>query len=290
MYAGTDETAATKDKGPTPRRAEPGGVPPLTVRTISSGAVSSRVFSLAGPSDTPGQVFVLLHGIGASHRYYRRLQAVLARHGDTHAIDLPGFGATTTPDQQMSVEGYAAVIAGVLESIGADPVVVVGHSMGTQFATELAVQRPDLVSHVVLLGPVVDPARPTVIQQAMALGLDSLRESPRGNAIVFSDYIRSGLRWYLTELRVMMSYPLEARLSQVTQPVLIMRGSRDPIARRPWCQLLASLPAEGRFTEIAGQPHMVQHGAPDRTAAGILALTGNPAPLRATSSSLNCVR
>ncbi|MDP9988998.1 alpha/beta hydrolase [Arthrobacter sp. KFRI-F3372] len=271
MYAETKETAVTKDKSPTPATAETGGLPPLTVRTISAGSVSSRVFSLAGPSDTPGPVFVLLHGIGASHRYYRRLQAVLARHGDTHAIDLPGFGATTTPDQRMSVAGYGGVIAGVLEAIGTGPVVVIGHSMGTQFATELAVQRPDLVSNVVLLGPVVDPARRTVLQQAMALGLDSLRESPRGNAIVFSDYIRSGLRWYLTELRVMMSYPLEARLGHVTRPVLVVRGSKDPIAPRQWCQQLADIPGQGQFLEIAGQPHMVQHGAPDRTAAAILA-------------------
>lgn len=255
------------------------------MRTISSGPVSSRVYSLDGPPDSRGPVFVLLHGIGASHRYYRRLQNVLANHGDVHAVDLPGFGATATPEQQMPVPGYADIIAGVLDTMGTGPVVAVGHSMGTQFVTELVLQRPDLVSHVVLLGPVVNPERRTVFKQAMALGLNSLRESPQGNAIVFSDYIRSGLRWYLTELRVMMSYPLEDRLSHVTRPVLIIRGSRDPIAPRPWCQQLASLPADGRFLEIAGQPHMVQHGAPDRTAAGILALTGNqntyPAPAAA---------
>jgi pimeloyl-ACP methyl ester carboxylesterase len=246
---------------------------PLTPRIVTTGSLTSHVHTLAGPPDASGPVFVMLHGIGMSHRYYRRLQILLARHGDTHSIDLPGFGATPRPDRQLSVADYADVIAETLQKMGATRAVVIGHSMGAQFAAELAVQHPDLVSHVVLLGPVVDSARRTVREQTLALGLDSLRESPMGNAIVFTDYARSGLRWYLTELPVMMSYDLEARLNLVSQPVLVIRGSRDPVAPRPWCEKLTATAPDGRFLEIPGKPHIVQHGAAALTAAGILALT-----------------
>jgi pimeloyl-ACP methyl ester carboxylesterase len=218
---------------------------------------------------------VLLHGIGMSHRYYRKLQALLAEHGDTLGIDLPGFGGTPTPDRQMSIANYAAHTAAVLQKMGVTRAALVGHSMGTQFATELAVQRPDLVSHIVLLGPVVNSARRTVREQMLALGLDSMRESPTGNAVVLTDYVRAGLRWYLTELPVMMSYDLEARLALVPQPVLVIRGSRDPVAPRPWCEKLAATAPDGRFLEIPGKPHMIQHGAAARTAAGIIALSNN---------------
>lgn len=253
------------------------GAPPgMTARVITADALSSHVYSLPGPhTSSAGPVFVLLHGIGMSHRYYRRLQTLLAGHGDTHSIDLPGFGAAARPDRQISVAEYAAVIAGTLEILGTGPVVVVGHSMGTQFATELAVLRPDLVSHVVLIGPVVDSARRSVLRQSLRLGLDSLMESPSGNAIVFTDYARSGLRWYLTELPVMMSYDLEERLSKVLQPVLVARGSRDPVAPRSWCRKLSAVARNGRFVEIPGKPHIVQHGAAARMAADILALIHN---------------
>ena len=244
----------------------------LIPRIVTTRSLTSHVHSLAGPPDAAGPAFVLLHGIGASHRYFRRLQNVLARHGDTHAIDLPGFGATPTPDRQVSVADYAAHTAATLEKMGAGPVVVIGHSMGTQVATELAIQRPDLVSHVALLGPVVDPERRTVLQQTLALGRDALMESPIGNAIVLSDYARAGVRWYLTELPVMMSYTIEDRLALVPQPVLIVRGSRDPIAPDTWCRKLAVTAPRGHFLEIPGKPHLVQHGAAALTAEGILAL------------------
>jgi pimeloyl-ACP methyl ester carboxylesterase len=246
---------------------------PLTPRIVTTGSLTSHVHFLAGPPGASGPAFLLLHGIGMSHRYYRRLQILLARHGDTYSIDLPGFGATPRPDRQLSIPDYAAIIAATLEKMGVTRVVVIGHSMGTQFATELAVQHPDLVSHAVLLGPVVDSARRTIRQQSLALGLDSLMESPVGNAIVFTDYARSGLRWYLTELPVMMSYDLEARLRLVTQPVLVIRGSRDPVALRTWCQKLAATAPIGTFLEISGKPHIVQHGAAAQTAAAVLAHT-----------------
>jgi pimeloyl-ACP methyl ester carboxylesterase len=242
---------------------------------VTTKGLTSHVHSLAGPAGSSGPVFVLLHGIGVSHRYFRKLQLLLARHGDTHAIDLPGFGSTPRPDRQLSVSDYADVIAATLEKMGAGRAVVVGHSMGAQFAAELAVRHPGSVSHLALLGPVVDSARPTVRQQSLALGLDALKESPAGNAIVFGDYARSGLRWYLTELPVMMSYDIEASLALVSQPVLVVRGSRDPVAPRPWCEKLAATAPNGRFLEIPGKPHIVQHAASAETAAGIIAHTGN---------------
>jgi pimeloyl-ACP methyl ester carboxylesterase len=267
-------TAATAGRPGTHGTAGAHAAADMTARTVSSGLWDAYVYSLAGPHARSGNpVFVLLHGIGMSHRYYRRLQRVLAGHGDVHSFDLPGFGAAAKPDRQISVAEYAAVIAGALDELGTGPVVVVGHSMGTQFATELALLRPDLVSHVVLIGPVVDSARRSVLLQALALGANSLTESPAGNAIVFTDYVRTGIRWYLTELPVMMSYELEARLSRIAQPVLVVRGSRDTVAPRSWCQKLAAIAERGHFLEIPGKPHIVQHGAATRMAAGILAFT-----------------
>ncbi|MFJ5699737.1 alpha/beta fold hydrolase [Arthrobacter sp. NPDC093139] len=228
------------------------------------------------PSKTGGQVFVLLHGIGVSHRYFARLHSELAsgrQAGDAvvYSFDLPGFGGTSRPGRRVTVGEYAAFVAAVLADAGVQSCVVVGHSMGAQFAVELALQEPDLVSRVVLMGPVVDPARRSAAWHALALTRDALfSESPSTNVVVFSDYFKTGLRWYLTQLPVMLGYPLETRVCGVAQPVLVLRGSRDPIARRPWCEFLASQAQHGTIADVLGRGHVVQDTAPEAVAQAIV--------------------
>jgi pimeloyl-ACP methyl ester carboxylesterase len=156
--------------------------------------------------------------------------------------------------------------------------IAVGHSMGAQFAVELALQAPGLVTRTVLMGPVVDPARRSAAWHALALTRDALfSEPPTTNAVVFTDYFRTGMRWYLTELPVMMDYPLDARIRGVAQPVLVLRGGRDPIARRPWCEFLAAQALDGALAEVRGRGHVVQDTATEDVARIIRSWAGTAA-------------
>jgi pimeloyl-ACP methyl ester carboxylesterase len=240
-------------------------------RDVESGGLQGRLYSSvheAGNGARP--TFVLLHGIGVSHRYLARLHQELAEEADVYSFDLPGFGKSSNPGRQLQVEEYAAFVSAVLAEAGVHTYVPVGHSMGTQFAVQLARQEPERVAGIVLMGPVVETSRKSVARQAMALTRDALfRESLTSNAIVFGDYLRAGLRWYLTELAVMMAYPMEERVAGVTQPVLVLRGTKDPIARRPWCAHLAEVAPQGTMAEILGQGHVFQHTAPETAAQAI---------------------
>lgn len=219
-------------------------------------------------------VFVLLHGIGVSHRYFRRLSTRLEDAGRVVAFDLPGFGGTTKPASAVSVERYAAAIGRALDALDVGRCVLVGQSMGAQFAVELALIRPGLVSHLVLIGPVADARRRTVLQQSVALARDTLRESPSANATVFTDYLRCGPRWYLTELREMLRYPIEQRVPRVLQPLLVLRGASDPIADDAWCRRLAAEAPHGSFTSVTGR-HLAQYTAPRQVAQAVTAFAGH---------------
>lgn len=242
---------------------------------ISAAGHAGHVFASREMAGGSAPAVVLIHGIGASHRYLRRLHRLLAGSRETYSIDLPGFGATPKPAYQLSIADHARYILGAMEQLGVAEIVLVGHSMGTQMALEAALQQPEQISNVVLMGPVVDPRHGTVAQMGLALGRDCLfYESPSSNALVFTDYLRCGPSWYFKTLQVMMEYPMEQKIAGVSAPVLVVRGANDPIADADWCRRLAGLASRGRLLEVQGTGHVVQHNRALEVRDGILAFTG----------------
>ena len=173
----------------------------------------------------------------------------------------------------MLVPAQAAALAAALDELGVTSCVLIGHSMGAQFATELSIVRPDLVSHLVLIGPVVDPKRPTALHYALPMLLDSALETPRINWIEFSDYVRCGPRWYFPQLAAMFAYSLTDRIGSVSRPVLVLRGSRDPLCTEELATALAVRAPSGRSASIAGGAHVVQYSRAGRVAEAVLAFS-----------------
>lgn len=237
---------------------------------IDTGGLAFRVLASHAERVT-GPAIVLVHGIGMSHRYLARVHDVLAEHRTVFSLDLPGFGGLPKPAHDVDVRAMAAGVVRVLEGLDAGPVVLVGHSMGAQWVTEVAATRPDLVASVALIGPVADVRFRTPFAQARALAVDTLKESPRVNAIVFTDYVRCGIPWYLAQLRHMLAYPIEQRLGAVSVPVLLVRGARDPIAGPEWCRMLRESAPTAALAEVPGSAHVVQESAPREVATLLLA-------------------
>lgn len=220
-------------------------------------------------ADTDARVFVLVHGIGMSHRYLRRLHRELAKSSMVMSVDLPGFGGTPKPEIDLDVTAMADALASLISALSPAPVVLVGHSMGAQWVVETARRRPDLVAQVVVIGPVVDDEHRTLPAQLRALALDTLREAPLANLIVFTDYVRCGIPWYLTQLRHMLAYRIEDAARDLRMPLLVIRGSKDPVAGRGWCRRLRDAAPMSAFVEVPGRPHVAQHSAPRAVASAM---------------------
>jgi pimeloyl-ACP methyl ester carboxylesterase len=119
----------------------------------------------AGPADGP--VVLLLHGFPECWYSWRHQLVALATAG-FHAIapDQRGYARSDAPD---AVEAYTILhlvgdAVGVLDTLGADRAVVVGHDWGAPVAWHTALLRPDRVRGVVGLSVPYrsrGPARPT---------------------------------------------------------------------------------------------------------------------------------
>ena len=95
--------------------------------------------------------FVLIHGAWHGGWAWDKVAGSLRGQGHTvHAPDLPGHGKDHTPVQQVTLQKYAQRVVEVLEEC-AEPVILVGHSMGGIVVSRAAEQRPDKVRWLVYL-------------------------------------------------------------------------------------------------------------------------------------------
>lgn len=110
----------------------------------------------AGDPDLP--TTVLIHGGGAGADARGNWSTVIPLLSDDFhviAYDMPGFGDTDKPDPARFDYSQGARnrhLAAFVEALGRGPVNLVGNSMGGATSLGLAVDRPDLVSRLVLMG------------------------------------------------------------------------------------------------------------------------------------------
>jgi pimeloyl-ACP methyl ester carboxylesterase/CRP-like cAMP-binding protein len=107
----------------------------------------------SGPAHGP--LAVLIHGWASSSFTWKPVLASLSRRYRCIAVDLPGFGQSPQPAQPPTIAGYADMIAHVIEHATDRPALLLGHSMGGQIASTLALRHPLLVERLVLLNPAV---------------------------------------------------------------------------------------------------------------------------------------
>jgi pimeloyl-ACP methyl ester carboxylesterase len=95
---------------------------------------------------------ILVHGAGMDATVWQLQTRYLAHHGfRTMAVDLPGHGRSEG-DPLETIGEMADWLAAFIEAAGEAPAALVGHSMGTFIAMEVASRRPELVSTIVLFG------------------------------------------------------------------------------------------------------------------------------------------
>jgi 2-hydroxy-6-oxonona-2,4-dienedioate hydrolase len=221
-----------------------------------------------------GRPIVLVHGLGVSSSYWRRLGATLGRADYVAAPDLPGFGRSARPREVLDIAGLAHVLAAWQETAGLGRAALVANSLGCQVAVEAAARRPELVDALVLLGPTVDTSARSFARQLGRLLLDSTREPVNLTALVAGEYLRVGPRRLAVTFAAALRQPLLETLARVQAPVLVVRGERDPIAPLPWIEELASRAPGGRTVVVAGAAHAAHWSRPERVAALVAGFLG----------------
>lgn len=104
-----------------------------------------------GPDDV-----LLLHGLGGAKSSFFDAAASLSRRHRVHALDLPGFGASSKPaTAPYTARWFADTVLETMNALGIERAHVVGNSMGGRIALEVGLRNPERVTSLGLLCPAV---------------------------------------------------------------------------------------------------------------------------------------
>ena len=208
-----------------------------------------------------GPPLVLVHGLGASWQSWLENMPEFARDHRVIAMDLPGFGYSEMPGEDISIEGYARWTCTLLDALDVGPAAVVGNSMGGFIAAELAIRSPERVQRLAVVSaavfwqgyrraqPLVGLARlsDAYVARALTRSTDAVATRPRLRSWALAtagfryphliskelahELVRSARRTegFLPALEALADFPLDEELPKISCPTLIVWGAHDTL-------------------------------------------------------------
>jgi pimeloyl-ACP methyl ester carboxylesterase len=229
--------------------------PSLTRREEVDGRIVNVVDT--GGEDTTGPPLLFVHGLsGLWQNWLLNLPAFMGAHRCI-APDLPGFGASELPREEISIRGYAHTLDVLCNRLEIESPILIGNSMGGFVGAELALSFPTRVDKLVLVSaaglsseylhrqPLLFGARlvTAVGARTGARAPDSVVRRPRLRRLFMQGVVRyperlsAPLAWELVQgaeapgfvpaLGALMNYSFRDRLSRIEVPTLIVWGRND---------------------------------------------------------------
>lgn len=204
-----------------------------------------------------------IHGSGSNSVVW---EGLLRSFPNAVAIDLPGH-----PNGQLceSVSEYAAHLSQVIANEN-EPVVVVGHSLGGGIALQLALDYPDLLSAVVLVGSGarlrVLPSLLENLEHRVSNKDDSLPpEVFAMNGLIAEPYrtkinsviTENGAAVLLSDLKACDQFDVMDRIDEIQMPLQLICGDRDMMTPPKYSEHLASKVDDAKCSIVKGATHMV---------------------------------
>ena len=238
---------------------------------------------LAADAVTQQPVVVFVHGAQQDHSCWVLQSRWFAHHGFSVLVpDLPGHGRSGG-EPLASIEALADWVVALLDALGVDKATLIGHSMGSLVALEVAARFPERVSKTALIGT----SLPMPVSQAL---LDATRDNePKAVAMINAfSYSASGQiggntvpgLWLLGMNKRLMERQKKGvfhvdmnacnayvrspeSLGSIAAPLLIIAGSQDRMTSPKAAKALLSFIPGARLVGIEGSGHALMAERPD---------------------------
>ncbi|MEO0563375.1 MAG: alpha/beta hydrolase, partial [Chloroflexota bacterium] len=267
----------------------------VTEHTMTANELGIHYLEAGEPTAPP---VVLLHGGGIDSAWvsWRRLIPELARTHRVLAPNLPGYGRSESPPEDVpyTTEFLVATVRALLDLWMLDKIVLVGLSMGGATALGVALADPARIDRLVLAGCYglqdyapwqpfsslalgLPPALPRVAwwtlrnsRGVMRMGLTAIFANPFALTREIMDdvhdavHIEAFYAWLQTEVtrgRCRTNYT--SQLGDLHVPTLLVHGRRDPSIPVRWAARAAERLPDARLVVVPSCGHWVNREQPE---------------------------
>ena len=238
-----------------------------------------------------GEPLLLISGLGYGLWQWHKMVNGLAQYFKVITVDNRGAGGSDKPPGAYSAKMLAADTAGLLDVIGIEQAIVIGHSMGGFVAQELALSYPEKVHKLVLAstnfgGPHHIPISAEVMAILLDPSGDPVERVRRGAKVAFAPGFADrhpelldeivAYRFsnpvpaeaYQSQLQVGLGLlsaegAFESRLKHIQAPTIILFGEHDTTVPVGNADLLHSAIPNSTVHIMPGVGHLFPLEAPD---------------------------
>lgn len=210
-----------------------------------------------------GRPVILLHGWLGSWGLWQETMGFLGRSYRTYALDFWGFGESGKKRETYAVQDFVGLVNQFMEQLGISQAPLVGHSMGGTVSLALAIQHPQRVRKVVVVGsPIVGSSLAFPLKLSGYKGIAFLLfnmmwafrltmrlvdpficRDPRFPEMMDRDLSRTTVESFLLSIASLRRTDLRPKLNEIKIPVMGIYGDRDNIVHpRQWQPLKEGVP------------------------------------------------
>jgi pimeloyl-ACP methyl ester carboxylesterase len=226
-----------------------------------------------------GKPALLLHGWLGSWALWRdTIQALGPRSGfRTYALDFWGFGESGDKRESFAVEDFIALVNQFMERLGIIKAPLIGHSMGGTVSLGVALNYPQLVEKVMVIGSPIDGSSLNILLKLFGYPLvgsltrgrigyplfkfgmrfyaHRMAKDARGVwQMLMRDTDQTSAQSFFESIGTLRKTDLRPQLDEVKVPVMGIYGKKDVIVNPNQHKVLAeSIPhAEIKFRQDSG--------------------------------------
>lgn len=157
--------AATLLTGCGRKSADPGGA--RSMADVVTSADGIRIAYETHGEGTPALVFV--HGWSCDRSYWEGQLQPFSRQFKVVAVDLAGHGESGLGRKTQTMAAFGGDVAAVVEKLGLEHIILIGHSMGGDVIVEAARRLPGRVAGLVWIDTYKQLGTPRTPEQIQAL-------------------------------------------------------------------------------------------------------------------------